>query len=161
MLRLPPCPAFFCSPILVPSTLFRFATFAEHCHTAAYPRSPAVVFSPLARPLLLSLSVTGFLPQTLSVLLLFPSSFAFSRALFLLFRFGTRFSSLLASYTAFQSAFLSGLHLCFSCRFSLHFFKNKLPPCNTYRCACLFLSFLFFLSCPIFLARLSCFAVSQ
>lgn len=44
LLRLPPCPAFFCSPILVPSTLFRFATFAEHCHTAAYPRSPAVLF---------------------------------------------------------------------------------------------------------------------
>ncbi len=148
LLRLPPCPAFFCSPILAPSPLF--CLFAKHFHTAAYPRSPAVVFSPLARPLLLSLSVTGFLPQTLSVLLLFPSSFAFSRALFLLFRFGARFSSLLASYTAFQSAFLSGLHLCFSCRFSLHFSKNKLPPCNTYRCACLFLSFLFFLSCPIF-----------
>lgn len=148
LLRLPPCPAIFCFPILAPSPLF--CLFAKHCHTISCPRSPAVVFSPLVRPFLLSLSIAGFPPQTLSALLLLPSSFAFSRALFLLFRFGARFSSLLASYTAFQSAFLSGLQLCFSCRFSSHFSKNKLPPCNTYRCAYLFLSFLFLSLMPYF-----------
>ena len=42
LLRLPPCPAFFCSPILAPSPLF--CLFAKHFHTAAYPRSPAVLF---------------------------------------------------------------------------------------------------------------------
>lgn len=136
MLRLPPCPAIFCSPILVPSTLFRFATFAEHCHTAAYPRSPAVLFlssCPAAFALFIGRRVPASNLVRLAAVL-----------------FNRRFPYLLASYTAFQSAFLSGLHLCFSCRFSSHFSKNKLPPCNTYRCACLFLSFLFFLSCPIF-----------
>jgi hypothetical protein len=146
LLRLPPCPAFFCSPILAPSPLF--CLFAKHFHTAAYPRSPAVVFSPLARPLLLSLSVTGFLPQTLSVLLLFPSSFAFSRALFLLFRFGARFP--------FLAVFQYGLQrLCVFppfrlARLSLGFIKGRFPPCCACRRALPF-------SAPLFWSRLPCF----
>ena len=164
--RFPPCCA--CRralPFSAPLFWSRLPCFAFFQNIVTQSPAPARL---LSFSLLLSGRFCSFyrsqgscLFQTLSALLLLPSSFAFSRALFLLFRFGARFSSLLASYTAFQSAFLSGLHLCFSCRFSLHFSKNKLPPCNTYRCACLFLSFLFFLSCPIFLARLSCFAVSQ
>ena len=82
--------------------------------------------------------------QTLSALLLLPSSFAFSRALFLLFRFGARFSSLLASYTAFQSAFLSvfcprfsvPFYICpfFQCPLFITLFPKKyLPPCCAYR----------------------------
>ena len=113
------------------SSAFRpvsFAPFRRSCKTfctAVSLRSPAVVFSPLARPLLLSSLVTGFLPQTLSVLLLFSSSFAFSRALFLLFRFGARFSSLLASYAAFQSAFLSAFCPRFSVPLLITLFQKQ------------------------------------
>ena len=110
LLRLPPCPAIFCSPILVPSPLF--CLFAKHCHTISCPRSPAVVFSPLVRPLLLFLSVAGFLPISNFVRLaavtflfcLFPRSVfivSFWRALFLftrfLYRLSKRFSFWFAS----------------------------------------------------------------
>lgn len=129
MLRLPPCPAFFCSPILVPSPLFRFATFAEHCHTAAYPRSPAVLFlssCPAAFALFIGRRVPASNLVRLAAVL-----------------FNRRFPYLLASYTAFQSAFLSA----FCPRFSVPFYifpffqcplfitlfpKTYLPPC----CAC-------------------------
>ena len=152
--RAPPFPAPLFCPVSV--VLFRsvsFVPFPRFCKTfctAVFLRSLVFLFlrsSFLSNFTLFTGHRTSALSQSLFILLLF---------LFFLFfislspvPFGTHFSSLLASYTAFQSAFLSALQLCFSCRFSSYFSKNKLPPCSTYRCACLFLSFLFFLSCSI------------
>ena len=119
LLRLPPCPAFFCSPILAPSPLF--CLFAKHFHTAAYPRSPAVVFSPLARPLLLSLSVAGFLPQTLSVLLLFCLTDAFPICSLLM----PPFKALFFLFFALVSLCRFTFALSFNARFLLHFSQKR------------------------------------
>ena len=145
LLRLPPCPAIFCFPILAPSPLF--CLFAKHCHTISCPRSPAVVFSPLVRPFLLSLSIAGFPPQTLSALLLFCLTDAFPicsllippfKALFFLVCI---FVSRAASHYTFPKT---------NCRLAT---LTAAPVC--------FYPFSFFSHALFFLARLSCFAVSQ
>lgn len=151
----PPVPVSLFSPFLLFrfSSAFRpvsFAPFRRSCKTfctAVSLRSPAVVFSPLARPFLLSLSIAGFPPQTLSALLLFCLTDAFPicsllippfKALFFLVCI---FVSRAASHYTFPKT---------NCRLAT---LTAAPVC--------FYPFSFFSHALFFLARLSCFAVSQ
>lgn len=125
----PPVPVSLFSPFLLFrfSSAFRpvsFAPFRRSCKTfctAVSLRSPAVVFSPLARPLLLSSLVTGFLPQTLSALLLFCLTDAFPICSLLMPPFKALFFLLFALVSLCRFTF----SLSFNARFLLHFSQKR------------------------------------